>query len=543
MKKNFLIPFFCLIITIANAQEATVGTRHYASAAFEGYSLLSPVSYHTTFLLNNCGEIINEWQGIDNNAFFVEITQQGNLLKGEVHETDNFFMGGAAGWIREYDWGNKLIWEILISDSTRRLHHDMELMPNGNILAIAWEKMSRDQSIAAGRDPSLLEDEGLWFTGIYEIKPILPDTYELVWEWHAWDHLVQDFDSSKANYGVVSQQIGQLDINKGNTNNYHDWAHVNGIDYHPDYDQIILSSPMFNELWIIDHSTSTQEAATSSGGLSGRGGSILWRWGNPLSYNRGTSADKQLFFQHDGRWINTGQRFVNSISVFSNRDQVNGASRSIVKIIDPGFDTTNHSYPLSDGRYLPLTPSYQYVLADTLYAPRVSGAQVLPNDNMLITSGSNGRIIEIDDQETSVWDYLVPITRLGMIVEQGTLLNRGATVFKLNKIAPDHPGLTNKILTPGNPIETFPIACELVGENEFISTANELLSVFPNPINDMMTVSVNQKEHGEISVLNMFGQEIYRANVQGEVNIHTSQWQNGIYVLRFNQYSTKIIKK
>ena len=49
---------------------------------------------------------------------------------------------------------------------------------------------------------------------LVEIKPTGKTTGELVWEWHLWDHLVQDFDKTKLNFGDVAQHPELVNINQ-----------------------------------------------------------------------------------------------------------------------------------------------------------------------------------------------------------------------------------------------------------------------------------------------------------------------------------------
>jgi hypothetical protein len=85
-------------------------------------------------------------------------------------------------------------------------------------------------------DTYLINNEGLlvgaefWPLRVIEVEPVGTSGGDIVWDWHVWDHLVQDFDPTRANFGVVADNPGLIDISYSwfDTN---DWLHTNGIDY------------------------------------------------------------------------------------------------------------------------------------------------------------------------------------------------------------------------------------------------------------------------------------------------------------------------
>jgi hypothetical protein len=50
-----------------------------------------------------------------------------------------------------------------------------------------------------------------------------------------------------------------------------DRNHINSVAYNPELDQIMLSVREYCEVWIIDHGTTTAEAASHKGGKRGKG--------------------------------------------------------------------------------------------------------------------------------------------------------------------------------------------------------------------------------------------------------------------------------
>src|SRR5262249_47592681 len=97
-----------------------------------------------------------------------------------------------------------------------------------------------------------------------------------------------------------------------------DWMHINAVAYNAELDQVVLSSPNFCEIWIIDHGTTSEEARGHTGGHWGKGGDLLYRWGNPQAYRKGSNGEQRLFFQHNIQWIPPGLRGEGHLLVFNN---------------------------------------------------------------------------------------------------------------------------------------------------------------------------------------------------------------------------------
>ena len=96
------------------------------------------------------------------------------------------------------------------------------------MLIIVNDVKTFSEALDAGRDPEKLLSNNIRSLSILEIAQTGFDTGEIVWEWHAWDHLIQDFDETKANYGNVGTHPELIDINIAPNMNS-DWLHTNRI--------------------------------------------------------------------------------------------------------------------------------------------------------------------------------------------------------------------------------------------------------------------------------------------------------------------------
>ncbi len=372
---------------------------------YEGYTLFSPNSSRITYLIDMDGDVVHTWESESTPGNSVYLLEDGNLLRTESFQTKesrDFPKGGAGGRVKIIDWDSNTLWQYELSDKNERLHHDVEYMPNGNVLMIVWERFSGDDVVKMGRDPKKAP-ENMFIDKIIEVKPDFETGgAEIVWQWRFADHLIQDFDKSKDNFGTVSENPGRIDINLMNNNpktNSLDWTHINAVDYNEKLDQIIISSPTMSEIYIINHNITTEEAV-------GEKGDFMFRWGNPVNYDKGTIKDRKLFFQHDAQWITDDCPGTGNILVFNNGIR-NIREYSTVDEIKLEI-TDDGSYETTNGRFLPENSVWSYSADDKseFYSDHISGAQRLPNGNTLICSGAQGWFFEVTEEGKIVWEYV-----------------------------------------------------------------------------------------------------------------------------------------
>lgn len=464
MNKLQKIAFMFFAPLVLFSQNQTVGLFQYDSSSFEGYTLFSPNEY--TYLIDNCGKLVHSWQSIYKPGNSVYLLEDGTLLRTCRIQNTTFSGGGSGGRVEKVDWNNNIVWSYNFSNFTYHQHHDIAPMPNGNILVLCWEYKSYADAIAAGRNPNALANNELWPTYILEAEPLGNNNINIVWEWHLWDHLVQDFDSSKANYGIVANHPELLNINCYLGNGTKDWLHANSIDYNALTDEIVISGHNLSEFFIIDHSTTIAQAATHSGGNASKGGDILYRWGNPMNYDRGSTNDKVLFSQHDVHWIKDSLPDGGKIMIFNN-----GAGRgfSSIDIINPSKDMNGNYYLNSNNRFSPDSAewNYQDPTPSNFYASYISGAQRLEGGNTLICDGPHGTFFEIDDAKNKVWEYVNPVINTGPLSQGDTIpitQNGWAnTTFRCTRYAPNYPAFQGINLVAGTEIELNPLPsnCEV----------------------------------------------------------------------------------
>lgn len=556
MTRFILIALFSVSFLCSSSSQQTVGLFFNDSTSYNGYTLFAPSASRTTYLINNCGEVINTWTSTYTPGASVYLLENGNLLR-TARINGSFNGGGAGGRLELFSWEGDLLWRYNYAADTVHQHHDIQPLPNGNILILAWELRTPEEAIAAGRNPVTTPSVGIWSEQVVEVEMIGENEINIVWEWHLWDHLVQDFDTSKVNYGIIADHPERLDINytggTGGPVGNPDWVHLNSIDHNPELDQIILSSRTTNEIYVIDHSTTTEEAAGSTGGHAGKGGDFLYRWGNPAVYDRGLPSDQKFYGQHNATWVPPGYPDAGKIMVFNNGQGRPGGNYSTVDVLAPPLNADGSYYLEENQPFGPNELFWEY-MADPptdFYSSRISGAQRLPNGNTLVCEGAEGHFFEIDYEGAIVWDYVSPISGNNP-VPQGSNPSQN-DVFRTLRYGPDYGAFIDKDLTPGSPVELDPMdtGCQIFGGET--TSVNEGMSnqvkVLTNPFQDRILLQNDAGLTLGIEIIDISGKRLFYSTTKNNyLEIDTAFWSKGLYVLRIYDkgmnphFTQKIIK-
>lgn len=446
--------------------QQTVGLVLNTANAYPGYTLLSPIHSTNTYLLNNAGQVVHQWGSRGEPGRASYLLENGHMIRASMVTSGGPSTGGGEGGrIEEYDWIGNLVWAIDYYSSSYIHHHDFKVLPNGNVLLLVAEKKIYAEVVAAGFNTNLLDSsvaaQGYMLPDcLVEVTPIRPYGGTVVWEWHLWDHMIQDYNATKTNFGVVSDHPELIDVNGPGLKIQQFWNHVNGIDYNAQLNQVMLSVRNNNELFVIDHSTTTAEAATHAGGRYGKGGDLLYRWGDPEQYNRGTATNRMLYQQHHTHWIPTNCPGAGNMLIFNNGI---GRGYSTVNEIVPPVDAGGNYLIATNAAFGPGTSTWTYSAtpSSNFYSAEISGCQRLPNGNTLICEGIKGNLFEVTPAGQKVWNYICPETTVPLAQGSVIPVDPGRTdqfmnaVFRVFRYPTNYPGLQGKDLTPRGAIETY----------------------------------------------------------------------------------------
>jgi hypothetical protein len=274
----------------------------------------------------------------------------------------------------------------------------------------------------------------------------------------------------------------------------------------------------------------------------------------------GDIIEQRLFFQHDAQWIAAGLPGVGHILVFNNGEGRPEGNYSSVDELEVPV-TQEGNYVRSQGQaYGPDNLEWTYFAdpVDAFYSSYISGSQRLANGNTLICSGANGRLFEVTENGTLVWEYINPVTANGPLT-QGELIpeeNGRSTnnVFRAYRYDADYPGLQDKDLTSGDFIEIYPTSVVCQGSNTIDKF--ELYQNFPNPFNPNTEISFHLSSGGivHLNIFNILGQKVKTLiDEERPAGKHTILWDgkndsghplvSGVYYYRLTTSDQMQIRK
>lgn len=303
---------------------------HYTVAktspdAAEGYIFVAPFYWTKSTLgsylliLNNQGQIVY-YQSVadEGNAFDFKVQPNGLLSYFGQNSSTFYLMDSHYQVVDTYQAGNGYTADL----------HDLQLLPNGNALLMAYDLQTVDMSRVV---PDGKGDANVTGLILQELDP----SKNVIFEWRSWDHI--PFTDSNAD-------LTEEDV---------DYVHGNALEVADD-GNLLLSSRHLSEITKIDRQT----------------GEVIWRMGgkaNQFTFEGG----EPYAYQHDIRQLPNG-----NLTVFDNQGYTNhpAASKGIEYRIDEETKTA--------------TQVWQFEHQPPVFATFMGNTQRLPNGNTFLDWGA-----------------------------------------------------------------------------------------------------------------------------------------------------------
>jgi hypothetical protein len=535
---------------------------------YNGWTLTSVMNSSTATLIDTNQATVKTWSGLTGASGYSSYLMPGGILvrgaKGAAIPAGA--PGGPThGQLQKHDYSGSLIWNYKAAGADYIAHHDICPMPNGNVLAIVYHKVPAAQVTAAGGNSAI----DMWPDKIIEVQPGANVTDgTIVWEWRIWDHIMQNVDAAKPNY--YANVIDHPELLNINYKQAKDWIHMNGVDYNPILDQIVVSSHNLNEWYVIDHSTTTAEAASHSGGNSGKGGDFLYRWGNPAAY--GAAGTAILNVTHDAHWIPEGCPNAGRLVGFNNKGQANPSISTIDQIVPP-INGYNYNYTAGQA-YSPATYDSRHVT--NLYSTNMGNSQQLPNGNQLVCVATTGKVYEIDAAGNQLWIktfqgsvpqafkydscyiFNAPPAIPTVSGNATTLTSSTATTYQWYMNGVLIPGATSMTYNPtvsGIYVVRITDAkgCVFRYSTGFKFTKwaagiaetnlSENVTVYPNPVNDILKIEDNNQLGNQftIQITDYMGNIVYKTANAKEIDVRSLS--NGLYLVQIFSKNGNVTQK
>ncbi len=471
---NRTVAVSLLLFAFASSALSTTGSMSLS----DGYVLCGAYSGSSTVLIDKNGTIVKTWDHNtlpdSLNGYSVYLLENGNLLRtSQVNPDETPIPPGAGpiqGIVAEIDPSGSVVWSYQLANDTFLLHHDIKPMPNGNFLAVAFETRTIAEAKQVGVDTALFPKRNpkvLLSERIIEVNPRAAKGKEIVWQWLLWDHVTPKSQAAE-HWELFNGSAGTPASTQ--------WVHLNGLAYCPRRNLIVFTSRLLSELFVIDHGTTTQEAAAHTGGSRGKGGDFLYRWGNPANYDSTASAFVHVL--HCPTWIPDNYPGGGNILFFHNNMTGGFISTGSSQVIEikPPVDATGAFIKTPGVPFGPEAPTWMYNPGEDFSSMAMSSAFRLANGNTLIheafppsppdtsegrgggfSFSSNSRLREVTPDQKILWEYLIQLNSGNQ-----TGMGFAFTPAKIMYYPSNYAGITNLFLK--------------INSNRFHAGANSALS-------------------------------------------------------------------
>jgi arylsulfotransferase ASST len=379
-------------------------TIYDPARTWSGYTVLSPLATQAVIVIDMNGNVVKRWDDFNNSAGGpARILPGGSVISAKGARPP--FQESLA--LEQRDFSGKVLWsfnhveEIELRDAGKvwsaRQHHDWqrEDFPSGyyspgatpattgsNMLILTHT----NHTLPAVADVTLEDDR---------LIEVAPDG-RVVWEWTAGEHIDELGFAPDARAAIKAA----ADVNAARAS--FDWLHVNSATYVGPNRWFDAGDRRFTPNNVL---ISSRQASLLA--IVARDGKIVWRLGPDFSASEELKKIRQIIGQHHAHLIPKGLPGAGNLLVFDN-----GGS-SGYGFAGPIAPNGVGAFARATSRVLEIDPvtlelKWSYA-APRFFSTNISSAQRLPNGNTLITEGAGGRMFEVTNDSTIVWEYMNPL--------------------------------------------------------------------------------------------------------------------------------------
>ncbi|MEM9018110.1 MAG: hypothetical protein AAGC68_13930, partial [Verrucomicrobiota bacterium] len=128
-----------------------------------GFVLFAPMLTNRVFLIDYAGQVRHVWRPAFRPGRTAYLLDDGNLLfAGRARPYPPMKeLGGLGGRLQKIAPDGEVLWDHFHGGPRFAAHHDICPLPNGNVLALVYERVPRQRAIELGRDPESVSEEGV----------------------------------------------------------------------------------------------------------------------------------------------------------------------------------------------------------------------------------------------------------------------------------------------------------------------------------------------------------------------------------------------